>query len=517
MNSNTSQKTIVVSGQNLTLEDLVQVAIENTPLDISKEALKRVDSSRQCVESRLQSGETFYGINTGFGALANVSIPKERLSDLQYNLIRSHACGVGAPLPCEMVRAILVLRIQNILRGNSGARREVVLIMKEFLNKKITPHVPAKGSVGASGDLAPLAHIALCLIGEGQVFYEDKLVPTQDVLKKLQIKPLTLEAKEGLCLINGTQVMTAVGLISCVEALNLLKTADIAAATSLDAFRGTLTAFRPEIQAVRPHTGQAVVAENVCKMLQNDAILESHKDCGKVQDPYSFRCVPQVHGASRNVFDHVLQTLLVEANSSTDNPLIFEETNEILSGGNFHGQIVALVLDYLAMGMSEIANIAERRLEKLTNPHFSRLPPFLTRDSGVCSGFMIPHVTVAALVNENKVLSTPASVDSLPTSAEKEDHVSMGMTSANKLRVILQNVAHVLAIELLAGVEGVEFHEPLKPSIGVQATCAWVRKRAAPIKDQDRVLAPDIELVASHIKSGQLVQHVESALKQSLF
>ncbi|WP_186647271.1 histidine ammonia-lyase [Fluviispira vulneris] len=512
LNDNISQKKIVLGSDFLTLEDLIKISRNYEKVDIFPESIKKVDAARKCVEERLQSGGTFYGINTGFGALANVKIPNEKLDELQINLIRSHACGVGEPLAEDIVRATLVLRIMNILKGNSGARKETVFIMQQFLNYGITPYVPAKGSVGASGDLAPLSHIALNLIGEGKVYYKGNLVSAREVLEHVKIEPLKPKAKEGLCLINGTQVMTAIGLLCAYDAHNLLKTADIAAAISLDAVKGTLTAFRPEIQNVRPYLGQKIVAKNIFEILADDGIRLSHMNCEKVQDSYSFRCVPQVHGAARNAFTHVLETFMLEAHASTDNPLVFPETNEILSGGNFHGEPIALALDYFAMAMAEIGNISERRLEKLVNAHMSGLPPFLTLDSGLCSGYMIPHVVSAALVNENKVLCTPASVDSIATSAEKEDHVSMGMTSANKLRVILKNVSFILSLELLAGVEGVEFHLPLEPGAGARAAVEWTRNSVPAVKNADRSLSEEIEAVASKLLRGELVHFVNQSL-----
>lgn len=509
---NISSKVLFLSGENLSLENLVQVSRYHFRLEIAEELFCKVNLARKCVESKLDSGEIYYGINTGFGALANVKISRENLNELQLNLIRSHACGVGEPLVDEVVRAVLMLRILNLLKGNSGVRREVIIVMQNFLNHGITPYVPSKGSVGASGDLAPLAHIALNLIGEGRVFYKGEIVLCKEILKKLKVKPLQPKAKEGLCLINGTQVMTAIGLLTCYDVKNLLKSADIIAAISLDAFKGTLTAFRSVIQKSRPYRGQIEVAENITNILADDAIRLSHANCNKVQDPYSFRCVPQVHGAVRNAYEHVLETLLTEAHSSTDNPLVFAETDEILSGGNFHGEPVALVLDYLAIALSELGNISERRLEKLVNSHMSGLSPFLTNNSGLCSGYMVPHVVTASLVNENKVLSTPASVDSIPTSAEKEDHVSMGMTSANKLKIILKNVSYILSFELIAGVEGVEFHFPLEPGVGARQAVKWLRSLVPSAKNADRSLSKEVEALSVRLLQGELVQEVNKSL-----
>lgn len=505
------REAVVLTGDGLSLKDFISIARQGTPVELGSAALVRVKRARECIERRLASGEIFYGINTGFGALADVHIPSDKVTPLQLNLIRSHACGVGAPLPADVVRGILALRIQTMLRGNSGVTENTIRLMAEFLNRDILPIVPSKGSVGACGDLAPLAHVALALVGEEDVFHRGERMSAKQALQSNGLVPLVPAAKEGLCLINGTQVMTAVGLLCLEDSRSLLKTADICAAMTVDATRGTATAFRPEIHEVRPHPGQVESARNLMTLLSDDAIRLAHSSCAKVQDPYSMRCAPQVHGAVRNAWHHVHEVLMREANSSTDNPLVFPESDEILSGGNFHGEPVAIVLDYLAIAMSEIANISERRIEKLVNPHMSGLPPFLAPDSGLNSGFMIPHVVAAALVSENKVLSHPASVDSLPTSAEKEDHVSMGMTSALKLQTILSNVAHVLSIEALAASQGLEFHKPFEGGAGVRAAYARVRELSPPM-NVDRSLASDMEKLQTDILSGKFVSSVESML-----
>ncbi|NBO37500.1 histidine ammonia-lyase [bacterium] len=500
---------VQLDGNSLTLHQLVAVARHNSRITLAAHAVEKVSQARLCVESRLGNGETIYGINTGFGALADVRIPADHLKQLQMNLIRSHACGVGTPLPREVVRAIIVLRLQTMLRGNSGVREATLRQMEFFLNNDIHPVIPSQGSVGACGDLAPLAHLAMALIGEGQVEWQGQVQPSLAVLNSLGREPLSPEAKEGLCLINGTQVMTAIGLLALDTSAHLLCSADITLAMSLDATLGTATAFRAEIQAVRPHAGQQKAAANMRRILADDGLRLSHSQCKKVQDPYSFRCAPQVHGAARNAYDHVLSTLLIEANSSTDNPLVFFETNEILSGGNFHGEPVAMVLDYLAIAIAEIASISERRIDKLVNPHMSGLPAFLMKDSGLNSGFMIPHVVAAALVSENKVHCHPASVDTIPTSAEQEDHVSMGMTSALKLQKVLQNTSRVLAIESLAASQGLEFHLPLQGGLGVRAGYQFVRSYSKAL-DVDRALADDIECLAAEILSGNFRKSVES-------
>lgn len=509
--SSVDAQTVILDGHSLTLEQIVKIARRGHQVSLSPRALEDVHRARACVQSRVSGGETFYGINTGFGALASVRIPGDQLRELQVNLIRSHACGVGAPLEFEVVRAIIVLRLQTMLRGNSGVREETLRQMEFFLNQGIHPVVPSQGSVGACGDLAPLAHLAMALIGEGHVEWRGDVYPTSLVLSKLQRSPISPEAKEGLSLINGTQVMTAIGMLALDTAAQLLCTADITLAMSLDATMGTATAFREEIQKVRPHPGQRIAASNMRKVLADDGLRLSHAGCKKVQDPYSFRCAPQVHGAARNAFAHVQDTLMIESNSSTDNPLVFPDTNEILSGGNFHGEPVAMVLDYLAIAIAEIASIAERRIDKLVNPHMSGLPAFLVKDSGLNSGFMIPHVVAASLVSENKIHCHPASVDTIPTSAEQEDHVSMGMTSALKLQRVLQNTARVLAIETLAAAQGLEFHKPLQGGLGVRAAYEFVRSNS-PALDKDRALAADIEKMSSSILAGELRRHVESVV-----
>lgn len=510
-NTPDNSKSIELDGQSLTLQQIINVSRHGYQVSLSPIALEKVERARNCVESRLESGETFYGINTGFGALADVRIPSTQLEQLQLNLIRSHACGVGTPLKNEVVRGIMVLRLQTMLRGNSGVREATLRQMEFFLNNSIHPIVPSQGSVGACGDLAPLAHLALALLGEGNVEWQGEIQSSAEVLKKLGRQPLLPQPKEGLSLINGTQVMTAIGLLACETAANLLCSADITASMSLDATLGTATAFREEIHEVRPHPGQVTSASNMRKVLMDDGLRLSHASCRKVQDPYSFRCAPQVHGAARNCYSHVLQTLLIEANSSTDNPLVFPDGDEILSGGNFHGEPVAIVLDYLAIAVSEIANISERRIDKLVNPHMSGLPAFLTKDSGVNSGFMIPHVVAASLVSENKVYSHPASVDSIPTSAEQEDHVSMGMTSALKLDRVLENTSRVLAIEAIAASQGLEFHKPLQGGAGVRAAYEFIR-RFSPSMDCDRSLSSDIETIAEEIRLGTFRSHVESTV-----
>ena len=486
----------------LTPEILVQLASRANPLiSVSGESWSRIERYRQSVEKILAGDKRVYGINTGFGFLSDVAIEPERLRDLQVNLIRSHACGVGALVDDTVVRALLILRAHTFALGHSGVRRATVELILQFLKHDILPIIPSQGSVGASGDLAPLSHLAMGLMGEGDVRYGGQLMTAADALAQCGITPLTPEAKEGLSLINGTHFMAVIGSFAVTEALSLVQAADICAALSLDAVRGTLAAFDERIQKVRPHSGQATVAANLRAMFCDaDAIMDSHRDCGKVQDPYSFRCVPQVHGASRDVVSHVSRVLETELNSVTDNPLVFGD-DSIVSGGNFHGQPIALSMDYLALAVAEIGSISERRIEKITNPHQSGLPPFATRNSGLNSGYMIPHVVAAALVSESKVLCHPASVDSIPTSADKEDHVSMGPIAARKARTIGENVRRILAIEFLAAAQGLDLLAPLKPSKALRQVLSEVRG-LAPVMEVDRSLHKEIERVASWIYIG---------------
>lgn len=498
--------TLFQLGENrLDAHTLVNLALTtNPPVNLPEASRNRLKKYRAVVDGVLERKEVRYGINTGFGYLAKVRIEESRLADLQLNLVRSHACGVGPAISDELVRALLVIRAHTFSLGHSGISPECVEMILKLLQHDILPMVPCKGSVGASGDLAPLAHLALGVLGEGRVRQNEKMLPAKEALQKAGVKPHVLQAKEGLSLINGTHFMAVLGAFAVVEAQNVITTADIAAAMSLDAIRGTVKAFDPRIHNIRPQSGQKKVAQNILKMFSgHDEILESHASCDKVQDPYSFRCVPQVHGASRDAWDYVQQKIDIELNSVTDNPLCFED-GDILSGGNFHGQPMALSLDFLTMAVAEIGSISERRIEKLTNPHMSGLPAFLVKDSGLHSGYMIPHVVAAALASENKVLSHPAVVDTIPTSADQEDHVSMGPISGRKCREVINNVAHILAIELLAACQGLDLLKPLKPSPTLAAVYDAVRK-ISPAMEADRALSDDIGLVKDWILSGGAV------------
>jgi histidine ammonia-lyase len=488
--------------ETLTPARLVALAKQRAPsVSVSPAARQRLDGFRAHVDAILAGDERVYGINTGFGFLSNVAIERDKLQQLQVNLVRSHACGVGDPISDEVVRALLILRAHTFLIGHSGVRWRVVEAVLDFLRHDVLPVVPCQGSVGASGDLAPLAHLAMGLMGEGEVRYEGCTRPAREVLEQLKIAPLVPAAKEGLSLINGTHFMTAVASFAVEEARSVMRAADVAVGMSLDAVRGTLRAFDERIQQVRGQPGQRVVAANVRGLFHDDdAIMESHKDCGKVQDPYSFRCVPQVHGASRDALAFVAQTVERELNSVTDNPLVFDD-GDIISGGNFHGQPLAIAMDFLAIAAAEIGSISERRIEKITNPHQSGLPAFATKDSGLNSGFMIPHVVAAALVSENKVLCHPASVDSIPTSADKEDHVSMGPIAARKAREIIRNVRRILAIELLAAAQGLDLLAPLAPSKALRGAFDGVRRLASRM-DTDRSLHKEIEAISGWIDTG---------------
>jgi len=505
-------KKFALTGTNLTLTELVTIARakqDEVQLTIDPKAFEGMKRSRQVVLDIVKKGKPVYGINTGFGALASKQIADEDLAQLQYNLIRSHCTGVGAPFNREVTRAIILSRANCLIQGFSGVTPETIQLLLEMINHCITPVVPEKGSVGASGDLAPLSHIALALIGEGDVEYQGKIVRSDFAFHQVGLTAARLGPKDGLALINGTSVMLALGAIAVVDAEQILKQADINACLTLDAVRGTPSAFDERISRLKPQPGQVGVSSNLLRIIKGSEIINSHPEDGKVQDPYSLRCVPQVHGACRQTLRHASEVLTTELNSVTDNPLVFPDTGEVVSGGNFHGEALALCLDYLAMGMSEIGNIAERRVEKMMNPHFSDLPAFLTKNSGLNSGLMIAHVTMAALASENKGLCHPASVDSIPTSTDKEDHVSMGVTAGRKLHEVIRNVQHCLAIELLCNTQGLEFLRPLKTSPALEKVITLVRKHVPPIAE-DRIFHKDIEWLTRLVQSGEIIAEAES-------
>ena len=502
---------IRLTGENLRIDDVWAVAFGAADAVLSDEARVKMHAARELVERAAHgTHEHTYGINTGFGRFVSKSIPEEQTEELQLRLLRSHACGVGDPYPDEIVRSAMLLRANALAKGNSGARIETVELLLECLVRGVLPRVPSRGSVGASGDLAPLAHLALPLVGEGEAWYDGELLPGADALAAAGLEPTRLAAKEGLSLVNGTQFMAAFGALGVMRARRLAKTADLACALSLEALQGSRTSFIPQIHRLRPLRGQSESAANVFHLLEGSAINEAHRWCDKVQDAYSLRCAPQVHGASRDLLAYVEGTVAVELNSATDNPLVLVEDELLVSNGNFHGQPLAFALDALAMACSELASISERRVERLVNPNLSDgLPAFLTVDGGLNSGFMIPQYVAASLVSENKVLCHPASVDSIPTSAGQEDHVSMGNAAGLKAWQVLANAERALAIELLAGAQAVEFLAPLEPGHGVRATHAFVRS-LSPRLDDDRSLSRDIELVADAIRAGSLVAAVET-------
>ncbi len=495
----------------LTLEAMAAVARGHRKVTIGTRAHAAMVRARQVVDAVVAGGDAapaVYGVNTGFGALAEVRISWAQVARLQQNLVRSHAAGVGLPLPRDAVRAMMLLRAAVLATGRSGARALCCERLCELLAAGVHPVIPARGSVGASGDLAPLAHLALCMIGEGHAEYRGQTMLASEALKLAGIEPLVLEAKEGLTLLNGTQHMTAVGGLAILDAEATCRIADIAGALSLEALKGTARAFDARVIAARPHPGQIAVAAVLRELLAGSPIAESHKDCGKVQDPYSLRCMPQVHGASRDMIAYARTVLEREAASSTDNPLVFidgPEGDEMISGGNFHGQPVAIALDAAAIAVAELANISERRIEQLVNPHLSSgLPPFLAPDSGLNSGFMIAQVSAAALVSENKILAHPASVDSIPSSAGREDHVSMGATAALKLATIESHVRDVLAIELLCAAQGLDLRRPLRTTPKLEAIHAIIRSRV-PAMMVDRPLSPDIAAIRALIDDGALL------------
>ena len=502
-----SPAVLYLDGRPLTLAEIESVAAQSRPVAIASEAVDRVARSRRVIEEILEAGETVYGVNTGFGKLADVRIPADKLAQLQTNLVRSHACGLGEPLAEAVSRAMLLLRANVLAKGFSGVRLELLDLLVAMLNAGVHPIIPAKGSVGASGDLAPLAHLALVVLGEGEAIYRGRRLPGAEALAGAGLRALPLAAKEGLALLNGTQAMTAVGALAISEAAYLTQIADLAGAMSLEALMGTPVAFDPRIHAARPHPGQIASAANLTALLEGSPIRESHRSHAvdpRVQDAYCLRCMPQVHGAVRGALDHVTAILETESGSATDNPLVFpaaDGKSEVLSGGNFHGAPLSYAFDYAAIALTDLASISERRIDRLINPDINEgLPAFLCSDAGLSSGYMIAHVTAAALLNECKVLAHPSSTDSVPTSGGKEDHVSMGMTGALKLRQVTENLRLILAIEMLCAAQGLDFRLPLKPSPAVERAHATVRA-LVPHLDVDRVPAPDIEAVAKAIQN----------------
>jgi histidine ammonia-lyase len=506
---------VELTGDDLTIEDVWDVAVGRRPVALGSRGKEQAEAA--CAFLEAHAGDHTYGVSTGFGRFVSESIPVDQAAELQLRLLRSHACGVGDPYPDDVVRAAMLLRANTLAKGYSGAHVETIELLVSMLVAGIVPRVPSRGSVGASGDLAPLAHLALPLVGEGEAVLEGRTLTGLDALRAAGLEPVTLAAKEGLALINGTQFMTAMAALALSRAKRLARVADVACAMSLEALQGTPMSFHPAIHAARPLPGQARSAAVLRTLLDGSAIVEAHRWCDKVQDAYSLRCAPQVHGASRDLLDHVERTVAVELNAATDNPLVLLDEGLIVSNGNFHGQPIAIALDCLAIACAELANISERRTERLVNPGLSDgLPPFLVaREEGLNSGFMIPQYVAAALVSENKALCHPGSVDSIPTSAGQEDHVSMGNGAGLKALQVLANAERVLAIELLAGAQAVEFLAPLEPGIGVRVARAFVRTLSERVRE-DRPLSADIERVAAAVGDGTLLEAVEARLGAGL-
>lgn len=506
---------VELDGKHLTLEAIERVARFGESVGVTEEARARVAAARAFVDEKFARGEAIYGVTTGFGRLANVSVDPQNAAALQLNLVRSHAAGTGDPLDVVAVRAAGVLRASMLAAGHSGIKLDTLDLLVELLNRGVTPVVPCQGSVGASGDLAPLAHMTLTLIGEGDAFYEGKRIASAEALARAGLKPIVLGAKEGLALVNGTEVMTAIAALGVLRAERLLASADIIGAMSLEAFLGTDRVFDRRINDLRPHPGQARTAENLRALLAESQIMLSHRECGRVQDPYSFRCIPVVHGAVRDAVAHARQVVEIESISVTDNPLVFPDDDAFLTGGNFHGEPIALSADFLKIALAEVASMSERRLYLLLNGEERGLPLFLTGRSGLQSGLMIVQYTAAALVNDDKGLAWPSSVDSIPTSAGQEDHVSMGMTSANNLVRLLDNVEGALACELLGALAATDFRRPNRSGVGTQAAYDAARERIAPLAD-DRILAPDIEAARDLIRGGALIDAAQKAMGEAL-
>ena len=512
-------KALILDGNSLSIEDVTRCATSPVRISFSVDAKRRMQASRRVVEEWIERGDVVYGVTTGFGEFSNVRIDRDDLETLQENLIMSHSAGTGEPLPPEVVRAMMILRMNALAKGFSGIRLETMEFFRTVYNAGVTPIIPSKGSVGSSGDLAPLAHLVLTMMGKGKVWFRGALMDAQLALKQLKMSPLTLSAKEGLALVNGTQMMTAYAALAVHEARYLCKLADVTAAMSVEALKGTDTSFDARIHAVRPHQGQSDSATNLRTLMKNSEIRESHRhNDPRVQDAYSLRCAPQVHGASRDAIRYVYDVVATEINSATDNPLIFAADKAHLEGGNFHGQPVAIALDVLAIALAELANISERRIERMVNGSLSGLPRFLTEHGGVNSGLMIAQYTAAALVSENKILAHPASVDSIPTSANQEDHNSMGSIGAHKVWVVLRNVQTVIAIETMVAAQGMDFSrinattgKTMKAGKGIEAAHRTVRT-LIPHLDRDRVIHDDIQIALGLVRDGRMLRAVEKAV-----
>lgn len=502
-------KTVLIDGKRLTLQDVVEVARKGANVKLSQDAVEKVNKSRAVVDEFVDQEKVVYGITTGFGKFSDVVISKDEAKDLQRNLIISHACGVGNHFSEDIVRAIMLLRANALSKGFSGIRLETLETLIEMINKGVHPAIPEKGSLGASGDLAPLSHMVLVLIGEGEAYYKGELMAGAEAMKKAGIEPVALTSKEGLALINGTQVLTAVGALTTYDAINLAKLADIAGALTIEALNGITDAFDPRVHEVRPHRGQIVTGKNFLRLLE-DSERATRQGEIRVQDPYVLRCIPQIHGASKDAIQYVLDKVNIEMNAVTDNPLIFGEDKHAISGGNFHGQPMALAFDFLGIAIAELANVSERRIERLVNPQLSGLPAFLTEKGGLHSGFMIAQYAAAALVSENKVLAHPASVDSIPSSANQEDHVSMGTIAARKARDICYNASRVIAIELMAAAQAIDF-ETADKKLGKGTKLAYEKIREViTTLHEDRVMYHDINKSAALVDNNSIVEVVEA-------
>ncbi|MDD3632643.1 MAG: histidine ammonia-lyase [Candidatus Cloacimonetes bacterium] len=501
--------TIYIDGNSLNLEEIEEVAFKHTPIALTETSIQKVKKCREYVEKIIEKGDRVYGLNTGFGKLSSVAIPKDNINELQINLIRSHSTSVGPAYTVEQTRAIMLLRINVLAKGYSGIRWETLQTLVDMLNKGVHPLIPMRGSVGASGDLSPLSHLALTLIGEGEAEFRGKIIPGAEAMQKAGIKPVQLYAKEGLALNNGTQVMTALGVLNLLEAERLCKYADIIASCTIDALKGTPSAFDELVHRLRPHKGQLASANNISNLMENSPLRESHRNCENVQDPYSLRCTPQVHGAVRDAINYVRSVLEVEINSATDNPLIFPDEEKVISGGNFHGEPLAISLDTLAIALTELASISERRIEQMLNPTLNRgLTPFLALRPGIDSGYMIVQLTAASLVSENRVLAHPACVDNIPTSANQEDFVSMGSISANKLIQVVENVRTVLAIELMIAAQALDQRDIHSSSVLEKVKSSF--RQVVPTLQEDRITYPDLNAAVNFLKKPTLLQIVQA-------
>lgn len=505
---------IQINGNDLSLKDFVNVARNNFKLKVSEAAEEKVKRSRALVDEYVDKEKVVYGITTGFGKFSDVTISKEEAKDLQTKLIISHSCGVGQALDEEIVRGVMLLRANALAKGNSGIRLSTLNTLVKMLNEGVHPIIPEKGSLGASGDLAPLSHMVLVMLGEGEAYYKGERLTGQEAMDRAGIPTIELTSKEGLALINGTQVMTAIGALTIYDGINLSKTADIISALTVEALNGVIDAFDPRVHQVRNHNGQLATASNLLKVLEASKMTSRQGEI-RVQDAYSLRCIPQIHGGSKDAINYVKEKVDIEMNSATDNPLIFPDSEAVISGGNFHGQPMALSFDFLGIALAELANVSERRLERLVNPTLSDLPAFLSKNGGLNSGFMIVQYSAAALVSENKVLAHPASVDSIPSSANQEDHVSMGTIAARKAREIMENARKVLAMELLAACQAVDLRGKKQLGRGTEIAYNIVREKVSPM-DEDRIMYKEINLCEDIIKSNIILSRVEELVGELL-